>query len=113
MEDCIFCKIVKKTIPAKLVYEDDDMLIINDIVPQAKVHYLLIPKAHYADIIELAQADPTLLGRCFATLAKIFPTLNLPDGCRIITNRGAHACQSVQHTHIHILGGEQLSGKMG
>lgn len=111
-KDCIFCKIIAGEIPSKKVYEDDDMIIINDINSQAKIHYLLIPKKHYANIIEMTSEDAANLGKCLKTLSNIVDQLNLNDGFRLVSNKGKIACQSVEHLHIHILGGEQLGEKM-
>lgn len=113
MEDCIFCKIIKGDIPSKKVYEDENMIIINDIHPQAKKHYLLIPKEHYANIIEMSEKQSQNLGKCLKTLSGLVDTLGLADGFRLISNMGANGCQSVEHLHVHILGGEKLTEKMG
>lgn len=113
MKNCIFCKIVKGEIPSKKVYEDDDMIIIEDINPQAKRHYLLIPKEHYANIIEMTDKQAETLAKCIKKLSTLVDGLGLQGGFRLISNKGKDACQSVEHLHIHILGGEQLSDKMG
>lgn len=113
MNDCLFCKIIAGEIPSQKVFENDDMVIIKDISPQAAIHLLLLPKTHYANIGELAISDADLLARCVRTLALMADELGLSQGYRLITNKGAHGCQTVNHIHIHILGGEQLSEKMG
>jgi len=113
MENCIFCKIIKGEIPSTKVYEDDDMLIIKDVNPQAKIHYLLLPKQHYANIMEMSDAQAAVLGRCLKKLSEIADGLGLRGGFRLVSNKGKDACQSVEHLHIHILGGEQLADKMG
>ncbi len=113
MENCIFCKIIKGEIPSTKVYEDDDMLIIKDINPQTKIHYLLLPKEHYANIMEMSDAQAAVLGRCLKKLSEIADELGLQGGFRLVSNKGKDACQSVEHLHIHILGGEQLADKMG
>lgn len=113
MNDCIFCKIIKGEIPSTKVYEDDDMVIIKDIAPQAPVHLLLLPKQHFANIIEMTDEQAQILGRCLKKLSTLVDDLGLKDGFRLISNKGAHACQSVEHLHIHILGGAQLTEKMG
>lgn len=113
MNDCIFCKIIKGEIPSTKVYEDDDMVIIKDIAPQAPIHLLLLPKQHFANIIEMTDEQAQILGRCLKKLSTIVDDLGLKDGFRLISNKGAHACQSVEHLHIHILGGAQLTEKMG
>lgn len=113
MNDCIFCKIIKGEIPSTKVYEDDDMFIIKDIAPQAPIHLLLLPKQHFANIIEMTDEQAQILGRCLKKLSTLVDDLGLKDGFRLISNKGAHACQSVEHLHIHILGGAQLTEKMG
>lgn len=113
MEDCVFCKIVNGDIPSRKLYEDDDMIIINDLAPQAKVHMLLIPKRHYANVCEMSLSDAETLGRCLKKLGSIADELGLEGGFRLVSNKGEHGCQSVKHLHVHILGGEQLSDKMG
>lgn len=112
MNDCIFCKIANGIIPSKKYYEDEDMVIIADINPQAKKHYLLIPKQHFADIVEMTDDQAVVLGRCLKKLSLIVNDLGLEDGFRIVSNKGENGCQSVGHLHIHILGGEKLSDKM-
>ena len=113
MKDCLFCKIIAGEIPSTKVYEDDDMIVIKDINPQAKVHLLLIPKEHFANVTELNEKRAATLGRCLMKITSMQKELGLTNGFRLITNAGADACQSVFHLHIHILGGEQLAEKMG
>jgi histidine triad (HIT) family protein len=112
-KNCIFCKIIAGDIPSSKMFENDDMIIIKDINPQAKFHYLLIPKLHYRNIAELSVENGDLLVRCLKTLAGLTDELGLKNGYRLITNKGSDGCQSVDHIHIHILGGEKLSEKMG
>lgn len=109
---CIFCKIISGEIPSQKVFENDDMIIIKDINPQATIHYLLIPKQHFANIVEMTAEQANIIGRCLKKLGEISDELGLVDGFRIVSNKGAYACQSVEHLHIHILGGEQLSERM-
>ena len=113
MENCLFCKIIAGEIPSTKVYEDEEMIIIKDIAPQAKIHLLLIPKEHFANVTELNEKRAALLGRCLIKLSAMQKELGLESGFRLITNAGKDACQSVFHLHIHILGGEQLAEKMG
>lgn len=112
MNDCLFCKIIKGEIPSTKVYEDEDMIIIKDIAPQAQVHLLLIPKEHYANIIEMTDAQAVTLSKCIKKLSTLTDQLGLGGGFRLVSNKGADACQSVEHLHVHILGGEQLADKM-
>ena len=110
--DCVFCKIIKREIPSPRVYEDDDFIIIRDIAPQAKHHYLAIPKKHFADVTEMTDADAALVGRILKKIGELADSLGLQSGFRLISNKGADAMQSVPHLHIHIIGGEKLSEKM-
>jgi len=110
--DCIFCKIVSGEIPSTKMYEDENMVIIKDIEPQATLHYLLIPKEHYANIIEMTDEQAVTLSKCIKKLSTLVGELGLNDGFRLVSNKGENGCQSVEHLHIHILGGEKLSEKM-
>lgn len=112
MENCLFCKIIKGEIPSSKVYEDDEMLIFKDIAPQAKIHYLLVLKEHFANICEMTDEQAVTLARCLKKLSGMVDELGLQNGFRLVSNKGADACQSVEHLHIHILGGEKLSEKM-
>lgn len=111
MEDCIFCKIIKGEIPSTKVYEDEYVLAFEEIAPRAAVHVLLIPKIHIRNITEIG--DPTLAAAMFAGVAKVAEIKGIKEsGFRTVANTGAHACQSVQHFHMHIIGGEQLTEGM-
>lgn len=110
--DCIFCKIIKGKIPSTKVYEDDKMIIINDIAPQATKHYLAIPKEHFANIVEMTDSQAQVVGKMLKKIGELADSLGLEDGFRIVSNKGENGCQSVGHLHIHILGGEKLSEKM-
>ncbi len=112
MDNCIFCKIVKGDIPSTKVYEDDDMIIIKDLNPQAPVHLLLIPKEHYANIIEMTDSQSQTLAKCLKKLSTLTDELGLQNGFRLVSNKGEDGCQSVGHLHIHILGGGKLSDTM-
>ncbi len=112
MDNCIFCKIVKGDIPSTKVYEDDDMIIIKDLNPQAPVHLLLIPKEHYANIIEMSDNQAQTLAKCLKKLSTLTDELGLQNGFRLVSNKGEDGCQSVGHLHIHILGGGKLSDTM-
>lgn len=112
MDNCIFCKIVKGDIPSAKVYEDEDMIIIKDLNPQAPVHLLLIPKEHYANIVEMSDAQAQTLAKCLKKLSTLTDKLGLQNGFRLVSNKGENGCQSVGHLHIHILGGAKLSDTM-
>lgn len=112
MDNCIFCKIVKGDIPSAKVYEDEDMIIIKDLNPQAPMHLLLIPKEHYANIVEMSDAQAQTLAKCLKKLSTLTDKLGLQNGFRLVSNKGEDGCQSVGHLHIHILGGRKLSDTM-
>lgn len=109
MENCIFCKIVRGEIPSTKYYEDEDMIVIKDIEPKAKLHYLCIPKAHFSLLSEMNEEKAELLKRCFQKIAALEKTLGLEEGYRVIVNQGENGGQTVHHLHIHLLGGEKLS----
>lgn len=112
MNDCVFCKIIAGEIPSVKVYEDDDMVIIKDIAPQAPVHLLLLPKQHFANIVEMSDEQAQIMARCIKRLSGMTEKLGLSGGFRLVSNKGVDACQSVEHLHVHILGGTQLADKM-
>ena len=112
MSDCLFCKIIAGEIPSAKVYEDEDMIIIKDLNPQAPVHLLLIPKEHYANIVEMSDAQAQTLAKCLKKLSTLTDKLGLQNGFRLVSNKGEDGCQSVGHLHIHILGGRKLSDTM-
>ncbi len=108
MENCIFCKIIAGEIPSPRYYEDDKMIIIKDIQPQAKLHYLCIPKTHFALLSEMDEEKLELVKYCFKTIPTLEEKLGLQDGYRVIINQGENGGQTVAHLHIHLLGGEKL-----
>ena len=108
MEHCIFCKIVAGEIPSPRFYEDEEIIVIKDIEPKAKLHYLCIPKQHFALLSEMDEARAEVLKRLFQTVAKIAPSLGLEEGYRVIINQGENGGQTVHHLHVHLLGGEPL-----
>ena len=88
------------------------MIIIKDLNPQAPVHLLLIPKEHYANIVEMSDAQAQTLAKCLKKLSTLTNKLGLQNGFRLVSNKGEDGCQSVGHLHIHILGGRKLSDTM-
>ena len=113
MEDCIFCKIARGEIPSSKVYEDEQVVAFNDLNPQAPVHVLIVPKAHYANLNEVGDMSEALLAALLRAASRIAAQLGLDkSGYRIVSNCGPDACQSVQHLHIHLLGGAKLAEKM-
>lgn len=108
MENCVFCKIVSGEIPSPRVYEDEKMIVIRDIEPKAKLHYLCIPKIHFAYLSDMDEKKADILKHCFQTIAEIKNNLGLHEGYRVIINQGKNGGQTVNHLHIHLLGGEEL-----
>jgi histidine triad (HIT) family protein len=108
VDDCVFCKIAAKELPATVVEETDTTVAFRDIAPKAPVHVLVIPKAHYRDLADLTAADPGLAGQLFAAAARVAQAEGLSDGYRTIVNTGPHSGQEVFHVHVHVLGGRPL-----
>ena len=114
MSDCLFCKIVARTIPATLVYEDDLVVAFDDINPQAPTHTLVIPRKHVTSIAELEDSDVGLLGRLMLAGNKISKLKGIADsGYRFVINTGANGGQTVSHLHLHVLGGRHLAWPPG
>jgi len=105
MDDCLFCKIGQKEIPAKLVYEDEEIFAFEDIQPQAPAHLLICPRKHLVSLTEAAAEDASMLGRMQLIAAKLATERKLTDGYRTVFNNGRGAGQSVFHLHLHLLGG--------
>ena len=113
MEDCIFCKIVKKQIPAAIVYENERVLAFNDIKPVAPVHVIIIPKEHIADIKSLNAGNAGVVADIHLAAAEIAKKLGIAEkGFRLINNCGADAGQTVFHLHYHLIGGTSLGTKI-
>ena len=104
--ECVFCKIVDKQIPSKIVVEDDNYVAIRDVNPQAPVHILILPREHAEDITKMD--DPTLLGTLFKAASSIADVEGLKNGFRLVVNTGSESGQSVFHLHIHLLGGRPM-----
>lgn len=114
MADCLFCKIVQKTIPAKIVYEDERTLAFDDINPQAPIHSLIIPKKHVVAVQDCKDQDSELLAQLLIACTKVAKLKGLSDsGYRIVTNTGRDAGQTVFHLHLHVLGGRHMSWPPG
>ena len=108
MDDCLFCKIGAKKIPAKLVYEDDRAFAFEDINPQAPVHILISPRKHFASLDEATEEDAAVLGHLLLVAAKLARERGLLDGYRTVFNHGRGAGQTVFHLHLHVLGGRSF-----
>lgn len=113
MDDCIFCKIIKKEIPSNVVYEDSEILAFRDINPAAPVHILVIPKKHVSSLIDLNEEDEALVGKIYTTINKIAVQEEIDKkGFRVIVNCGEDGGQEVKHLHFHMLGGKKLGTKI-
>lgn len=111
---CIFCKIVGKKVPAKIVYEDDMTFAFEDVNPQAPIHILVVPKKHIPDIHSMTENERNLIGHLFFTAKKIADLKGLgPEGYRMVINNGAGVGQTVFHIHLHILSGRRFSWPPG
>lgn len=109
MEECIFCKIVNKKVLSKIVYEDEKILGFKDINPKALVHILIIPKKHILSVDHLELEDEALIGQLILTAQKIAKEQKVAEsGYRLIFNIGKDADQTVEHLHLHLMGGEKL-----
>ncbi len=113
-ENCLFCKIVAKKIPAKIAYEDDHILAFHDIAPQAPVHILLIPKKHFSTLNDLTPADSDVMGRLIYQAKVLAKDLNFSEnGYRLVMNCNADGGQTVFHIHLHLLAGRSLTWPPG
>ena len=108
MGDCLFCKFAKGEIPVNKVYEDEDFIVIRDINPQAKNHFLAIPKTHFKLLSEMTEDDAERLKRILKKIPTLEKELELKNGYRLVINQGDNAGQSVFHLHIHILSGQKM-----
>jgi histidine triad (HIT) family protein len=111
--DCLFCRIVAGAIPVTRVYEDERVLVFPDINPQAPVHLLVIPKAHHASLAHTGPEDDALLGYLLAGAAHVANELGLAAGYRVVVNTGDDGGQTVEHLHLHVLGGRAMGWPPG
>ena len=106
MQTCLFCRIIERQAPAKIVYEDEQVVAIEDIHPQAPVHLLVLPRKHLTSLREASAEDEPVLGRLLTIAAKLARERQLDSkGYRTVINTGSLAGQSVFHVHVHVLGG--------
>ncbi len=112
--DCVFCRIVAGEIPSDILYQDDEIVAFRDINPQAPVHVLVIPTEHIASLSDVTGEQSGLLGRMAAVANRLAKSEGIAEkGYRIAVNCGDQGGQLVPHLHIHLLGGRQLSGRLG
>ena len=114
MSNCIFCKIIKGEIPSKKIYEDDEMFAFADINPMAPVHFLVIPKKHITSLLELEAQDTGLAGRLLHKAQELAKEQGCKEnGARFVINAKRDGGQTVDHLHIHVLGGRSLGWPPG
>ena len=113
MADTIFGRIIRGEVPARIIHDDDHCLAFHDVAPQAPVHVLVIPKRPIASLAEATEADAGLLGHLVFVATQLARSLGLGDGYRLVVNCGRDGGQSVDHLHVHLLGGRPLGWPPG
>jgi histidine triad (HIT) family protein len=114
VSDCLFCRIAAGEVPATVVHQDDLVIAIRDIAPRAPTHLLLMPRRHVASAADLTEADAPLLGRLAAVAADLARREGVVEaGYRLVSNVGRAAGQSVDHLHVHLLGGREFGWPPG
>ncbi len=114
MSDCLFCRIVSGEVPASRLHDDDQVIAIRDIAPQAPTHVLVIPRRHIASALDLTDSDGPTVGRLFAVAADLARSEGIAEaGYRLVSNVGRWGGQSVDHLHVHLLGGRAFAWPPG
>lgn len=109
MSDCLFCRIVRGEIPARIVKQDADAIVLEDLEPQAPVHLLVIPRRHLATLNDLTPQDDALVGRMFRLAAEVARERGVAEpGWRAVVNVNRDGNQAVFHVHLHVLGGRAM-----
>lgn len=112
--DCLFCKIVNKEIPANILFEDDDVIAFEDIMPQAPVHFLVIPKKHISTLNDIEECDSSMIGKLPIIASKIALKKGVDkSGYRVVMNCNENGGQTVYHIHMHVLAGKQMTWPPG
>ena len=113
MEDCVFCKIIKRDIPSNIVYEDDRVIAFYDVNPAAPIHILVVPKKHIETLLDVSEQDGDLISYIYKIINKIAKDEGFADkGFRVIANCGEDSGQEVKHIHFHVLAGKKLGAKI-
>lgn len=113
MDDCIFCRIAGGEVPANVIVRDDDVIAIEDLNPQAPSHALAFPVAHHATIVDLTRANPALAARLMTVASQLGVDRGGEQGFRLVVNTGEYGGQTVDHVHVHVLGGRRMSWPPG
>jgi len=114
MDDCLFCKIVEKQIPAEIVYENDKVLAFKDIDPKAPVHILIIPKEHITTLNDMKEKHTEVMGQIILVAKSLAKEFGIDEkGYRTVFNCNKEGGQAVYHIHLHLLGGRQMSWPPG
>lgn len=114
MTDCIFCKIARHEVNARIVYENERVVAFHDLFPAASTHLLIIPKEHYSTLDDVPASASGLLGEMMSTAAQLARDLGVAeDGYRVVMNCNQNGGQSVYHIHLHLLAGRKLSWPPG
>ncbi len=112
--DCIFCKIAAGEIPADILYQDEEVIAFRDINPQAPTHVLIIPRQHIASLTDLPEGGSPLVGNMTGVANQLARKEGIAGkGYRVVINCGQQGGQLVPHLHMHLLGGRELSGRLG
>ena len=112
--DCIFCKIIAGQIPSDVIYTDDKVIAFRDINPMAPVHLLIIPREHIPSLNDVTEQQITLLGHMVQVAKQLAKQQGIATkGYRVVINTGSQGGQVVQHLHMHLLGGRELTGGLG
>lgn len=110
---CLFCKIIEGSIPSKALYQDEHCYAFSDINPQSSTHALVVPRRHIASLNDVGEADLALLGHLVGAAAQIARARGLSKGYRIVINTGSDGGQTVDHLHLHLLGGRPFTWPPG
>lgn len=112
--DCVFCQIVAGKLPSEILYQDEEIIAFRDISPMAPVHLLVVPRKHVTCLSELPEADSPLMGHMIIIANRLAKKEGVAEsGYRLVINSGQEGGQVVPHLHLHVLGGRQLSGRLG
>lgn len=112
-DDCIFCQIAGGKIPARVVFQDEDVMVFRDLTPKAPSHLLVIPKRHISSLAETDDADSGLLGKLLHRAVETARQEGLDQGFRTVINTGPEGGQTVGHLHLHVIGGRQMTWPPG